>query len=362
MEPQKTDMKKEEPLVRAPPPAAQQVVPPPQQGMAPQAAKGGPPAPPPPPGPAPAPGAPAWARKPIPAPTGKAEKELMPYQVPAAPVPYPIQNPPIYSPVIKGGKKKKKENPNFVCWVRRVGGDLCNPEESKEEAERGLCGLCLQKFLYRNKFLIQKSKMIIFPIDVPFIKTIGKTKTFWYDFSLNEGKTTFKAREVFTGRKPGPLKVLFVQEEFKPEDHPGVEKLGVKNPIDNLYLAYKFGVRNFAMYRWYVKEEDVLINTQIKKTPKVAEHEDIVVTQAAKEGSGVHYIYADKDWIYYQDLEEKFEDTLQKHAQKEKRTPGRKRKVQPIVSPIVSVVPPKSTNENPPPRPEETEPKRQKQQ
>eukprot|EP00466_Bigelowiella_natans_P007792 jgi/Bigna1/71394/fgenesh1_pg.15_\ len=173
--------------------------------------------------------------------------------------------------------------------------------------DRGICENCWERFKTHNQFRVPKSRLIIIPFFTDITKKRSShTKAFWYNYSI-EGGPIFKAREVITGRKNNPLRAFFIKEALKmsPQE---AEDQGVRTPLTDMYISYKFGSHDFSMYKWFDRDG-------------IPETEALIRAHCNMEGSGVSFIYKGETYLYYQDLFDRLVSTLGKPP-----GPGRPRK------------------------------------
>jgi len=126
------------------------------------------------------------------------------------------------------------------------------------------------------------------------------------------------ARDVSVG-KNSPLKIFFVKGNYDAAQY-ATGPNSPKNPTNDMWFSYKFGIHDFALYKW--KGKGFNIDTKINKTDNTPEAVQEIKGHASQAGSGVVYVYADAESIYYQDLKGVLNRSLST-----KKTTNRKRKV-----------------------------------
>lgn len=201
---------------------------------------------------------------------------------------------------------------NFSCWVDKVGG--VDMEHSITEADRGLCTRCfplLKKT--RNQFKVPRSRTIIVPLETRLEKEPNQ-KDFWYSYKY-KGQTIV-ARDVSVG-KNSPLKIYFVKGTFNTRPQTASDP---QNPANDLWFSYKFGIHDFALYKW--KGKGFNVDTKINKTVYTPEAEAEIKNRALGHGSGVVHVYSDKNYIYYQDLKGFLSRVLNKKGTRKRKNPN----------------------------------------
>mmetsp|Transcript_20295 Transcript_20295/g.28330 ORF Transcript_20295/g.28330 Transcript_20295/m.28330 type:complete len:253 (+) Transcript_20295:268-1026(+) len=205
----------------------------------------------------------------------------------------------------------------FVCWVKKVGG--LDMEHTDTEDARGLCTKCLPILKNTcNRFKVPKERVLVFPANSQALEKDRHNKDFWYTFRY-KGKAIV-ARDVSVG-KHSPLKIYFIRSLCKPWDED--EKDLPVNPDSDMWFSYKFGIHDFALYKW--KGEKSSLDTNIQKAVRSLSVENEIKSKATGDPkSGVVFICADEKWIYFQDLEKEINKDLLNLSVK------RNRKTQPL--------------------------------
>ncbi len=208
---------------------------------------------------------------------------------------------PLHSDV--GGK-------TFLCWVEKVGG--VGMIHSNVEADRGLCTNCFPKLKATcNQFRVPRERTVIMPIGSRFEKEPNQ-KDFWYSY-VNGGQTLV-AREVSVG-KNSPLRVYFVREPYAKQPRGPADP---RIPDNDMWFSYKFGIHDFALYRW--KGRGFTVDTKISKTPNQPEAIKEIADRAADPSSGVILVSTNDDHIYFQDLHRVVSGKLSSKASRKRKS------------------------------------------
>ncbi|GAB5369739.1 hypothetical protein AAMO2058_001431500 [Amorphochlora amoebiformis] len=92
-----------------------------------------------------------------------------------------------------------------------------------------------------------------------------------------------------------------------------------QNPVQDMWFSYKFGIHDFALYKW--KGKDYNIDTKICKTENRYDTEVEIKRRAAQPGSDIVFVHSDSQYIYYQDLRGDLTNYIIKKGSRKRKNP-----------------------------------------